>query len=135
MIGIFDGAVTIVHGALLLTPEKRLFMHAGKNYRLKEFLYWTRRDIYVLLLAASLPTFLCQLLDWHWLAIPWVPVALIGTAAGQPAAQRAVQFGRRRRQREAADVGLDRGQVGQFGRRFDGRFGQGCMTAVQGCPV
>lgn len=56
-------------------------MHAGKNYRLKEFLYWTRRETFVLLLAATLPTLLYQLFDWHWLAIPWVPVALIGTAA------------------------------------------------------
>jgi putative membrane protein len=56
-------------------------MHAGKNYRLREFLYWTRRDIALLLVAAVLPVFLFHHLHWKWLAVPWVPVALVGTAA------------------------------------------------------
>jgi len=56
-------------------------MHSGRNYRLKEFLLWTRRDIYWLLLLATIPTILFKLMDWKWMAIPWVPVALIGTAA------------------------------------------------------
>lgn len=56
-------------------------MHTGSHYKLKEFLLWTRRDIYVLVVLATIPTMLFQVLDWHWLAIPWVPVALIGTAA------------------------------------------------------
>jgi putative membrane protein len=56
-------------------------MHAGKNYRLSEFLYWTRRDIALLLVAALLPVFLFHQLQWRWLAVPWVPVALVGTAA------------------------------------------------------
>nr|WP_300980019.1 bestrophin family ion channel [Sediminibacterium sp. Gen4] len=30
---------------------------------------------------ATIPTTLYQLLDWEWLAIPWVPIAMIGTAA------------------------------------------------------
>lgn len=47
----------------------------------KEFLFWTRRDIYRLLILATIPTTLYQLLDWEWLAIPWVPIAMIGTAA------------------------------------------------------
>lgn len=56
-------------------------MHVGKRYQLFEFLLWTRRDIYVLLLLSVLPTFLFQVLGYKWLAIPWVPVALVGTAA------------------------------------------------------
>ena len=56
-------------------------MHAGRRYSLKEFLYWTRRDIYVLIVFAAIPTILFQLLHWKWLALPWVPIALIGTAA------------------------------------------------------
>ena len=56
-------------------------MHAGKRYSLQEFLYWTRRDIYILAVWALIPTVLFQLLHWHWLAIPWVPIALVGTAA------------------------------------------------------
>ncbi|MGJ4789171.1 bestrophin family protein [Leptospira koniambonensis] len=56
-------------------------MHVGKRYHLFEFLLWTRRDIYILLLLSAIPTVLFQVLNYHWLAIPWVPVALVGTAA------------------------------------------------------
>lgn len=56
-------------------------MHAGRRYSLKEFLYWTRRDIYILIAYATVPTALFYFLGWHWLAIPWVPIALVGTAA------------------------------------------------------
>jgi len=56
-------------------------MHTGNHYKIKEFLVWTRRDIYVLIALASVPTVLYQLLDLHWIAIPWVPIAMIGTAA------------------------------------------------------
>ncbi len=56
-------------------------MHAGRRYTFKEFIYWTRRDIYVLSALAITPTLLFHLLNWKWLAIPWVPIALIGTAA------------------------------------------------------
>lgn len=56
-------------------------MHAGRRYSLKEFLYWTRRDIYILIVWATVPTLVFQMAGWKWLAIPWVPIALIGTAA------------------------------------------------------
>ena len=56
-------------------------MHIGNHYKIKEFLFWTRRDIYRLFILATIPTALYQLLDWTWLAIPWVPIAMIGTAA------------------------------------------------------
>lgn len=56
-------------------------MHAGSHYTLKEFLLWTRREIYVLLMLALVPTVLYQCLNWHWLAVPWVPITLVGTAA------------------------------------------------------
>jgi ion channel-forming bestrophin family protein len=56
-------------------------MHAGNQYTLKEFIIWTRRDIYLIFLLSALPTILFAVLKWHWLAIPWVPIAMIGTAA------------------------------------------------------
>lgn len=56
-------------------------MHAGRKYSLTEFILWTRRDIYWLIGLALVPTALYQLLGWTWLAIPWVPIAMIGTAA------------------------------------------------------
>lgn len=56
-------------------------MNISSHYKLRTFLFWTRRSIYWLLLIATLPTVMYQFLDWKWIAIPWVPVALIGTAA------------------------------------------------------
>jgi putative membrane protein len=56
-------------------------MHTGNHYKLGEFIVWTRRDIYMLFFLALIPTLLYQLLGWHWLAVPWVPIALVGTAA------------------------------------------------------
>jgi ion channel-forming bestrophin family protein len=55
-------------------------MHAGKNFTFKEVLMWTRRDIYLLLIISAIPTVAYKLLDWKWLAIPWLPIALVGTA-------------------------------------------------------
>lgn len=56
-------------------------MHTGSHYKISEFLLWTRRDIYVLVILATVPPVLFQVFDFKWIAIPWVPVALIGTAA------------------------------------------------------
>jgi putative membrane protein len=56
-------------------------MHAGRQYSLKEFLIWTRRDISWLVIVSSVPATIYELLGWTWIAIPWVPIALVGTAA------------------------------------------------------
>jgi putative membrane protein len=45
-----------------------------------EVLLWTRRDIYFLLILSSIPALLYHMLGWKWIALPWLPVALIGTA-------------------------------------------------------
>jgi len=55
-------------------------MHAGKRFSLKEVLFWTRRDIFFLLLVSAIPTACYALLGWTWLAVPWLPIALLGTA-------------------------------------------------------
>lgn len=55
-------------------------MHIGSAYKLLEFLMWTRRNIYWLLVIGMVPVALYQILDWKWLAIPWTVVALLGTA-------------------------------------------------------
>jgi ion channel-forming bestrophin family protein len=55
-------------------------MHAGQNYTFREVLYWTRRDIFRLLLITTVPTLCYKLLGWTWLALPWLPIALLGTA-------------------------------------------------------
>ena len=56
-------------------------MNTSSHYKLQHFIPWTRRHIYRMLLLSLLPTALFCFLDWKWLAIPWVPVALLGTAA------------------------------------------------------
>lgn len=56
-------------------------MHTGKRYSLKEFLFWTRRDIYILSAWAIIPAALYNIAGWKWLGIPWLPIALIGTAS------------------------------------------------------
>lgn len=56
-------------------------MHTGSHYKISEFLLWTRRDIYVLIILATIPTVLFQVFELKWIALPWVPVALVGTAA------------------------------------------------------
>lgn len=55
-------------------------MHAGRRFTLREVLYWTRRDIYWFLALAILPTLLYEVVGWKWLTLPWVPIALVGTA-------------------------------------------------------
>jgi putative membrane protein len=55
-------------------------MHAGRRFTLREVLYWTRRDIYWFLFLAIVPTMLYEVVGWKWLTLPWVPIALVGTA-------------------------------------------------------
>ena len=55
-------------------------MHAGKSYKLGEFLFWTRRNIFWLLVLGIIPTALYQLFDLKWLAIPFTIIGLLGTA-------------------------------------------------------
>ncbi len=55
-------------------------MHTGNTYTFKEVLIWTRRDIYMLLVIATIPVVLYKVLGWTWLALPWLPIALLGTA-------------------------------------------------------
>ena len=55
-------------------------MHTGKSYQLFEFLDWTRRDIYVLIVLGVVPAVAYQTGNMKWLGIPWTVVALLGTA-------------------------------------------------------
>lgn len=55
-------------------------MHTGSHYSIKEVLFWTRKDIYFLLLIGAIPVILYHYFHWKWLTIPWLPIALLGTA-------------------------------------------------------
>lgn len=56
-------------------------MHAGRRYKLNELLFWTRREIYRVTILSIVPTVLYEVAGWEWIAIPWQPVAVLGTAA------------------------------------------------------
>ncbi len=56
-------------------------MHTGKRYRLIEVLVWTKRELITMTLIAIMPVVLYAGLGWTWLEIPWVPVAMLGTAS------------------------------------------------------
>ncbi|HEY0505776.1 MAG TPA: bestrophin family ion channel [Lysobacter sp.] len=66
-------------------------MHTGKSYRLPEFLYWTRRTIYVLIVLSVVPVVLYQVAGWKWLAIPWGVVFLLGATVALSAGFKNVQ--------------------------------------------
>jgi ion channel-forming bestrophin family protein len=55
-------------------------MHTGKSYTFSEFLDWTRRDIYVLIVLGVVPVVVYEIGDLRWLGIPWTVVAMLGTA-------------------------------------------------------
>lgn len=55
-------------------------MHSGKNFSFKEVVFWTRRDIYTLFFISAVPTCCYVFLNWKWLAVPWLPIAMLGTA-------------------------------------------------------
>lgn len=56
-------------------------MYTGKSYNTYEFLYWTRRSIFRLILISAVPILFYQWFRLDWLMIPWSVVALVGTAA------------------------------------------------------
>ena len=55
-------------------------MYARSNYSFYDMIRWTRRDLYKFAGIAILPVILYTLLDFKWLHLPWLPIALIGTA-------------------------------------------------------
>lgn len=55
-------------------------MHAGRVYTIKEVALWTSRETMVFIVIAAFPTLLHELAGWTWLSLPWLPIALIGTA-------------------------------------------------------
>lgn len=55
-------------------------MHVGKSYRLSEFVFWTRRQIYLFIALSFVPVFLYDIIGLKWLSFPWTVVALFGTA-------------------------------------------------------
>ncbi len=55
-------------------------MYTKRKYPFLGLIIWTRRYIYKFFLIALIPVILYEVLDWKWLYLPWLPIALIGTA-------------------------------------------------------
>jgi len=55
-------------------------MYTKTRYSLKDMMLWTREDALVFLAISAVPVILYELIGLKWLHLPWLPVALIGTA-------------------------------------------------------
>lgn len=55
-------------------------MHTGKHYTIREVSVWTRRETFLFFIIATIPTVLYAVLGWKWITIPWLPIAMVGTA-------------------------------------------------------
>lgn len=56
-------------------------MYTAKRYRIRDVLHWTSRETALISLIATLPTVLVAGFGLTWLAVPWVPIAMLGTAS------------------------------------------------------
>ena len=55
-------------------------MYTRKKYSFKDVLLWTRWEILTFTIIAAVPAILYQVMELHWLRLPWTAFALIGTA-------------------------------------------------------
>lgn len=55
-------------------------MHSGKKFRLSETLLWTLREIIVFTIVGFIPVFVYSVLGYKNISLPWLPIALVGTA-------------------------------------------------------
>lgn len=72
-------------------------MYIKYKYSVKEVLIWTRQEIALFSVLAIVYTALYELAGWHWMEIPWTPLALVGTAVAFP--ERRSDFNHRSRHR------------------------------------
>jgi putative membrane protein len=55
-------------------------MHTGKKFTFKQVFFWTTRDLLKFIIIATITTPIYYFFRFKWMAIPWLPIALIGTA-------------------------------------------------------
>lgn len=55
-------------------------MYLNRNYPLKSMLFWTWKRIFLFVSLATVPVVLFDCFNWKWLALPWLPLGLVGTA-------------------------------------------------------
>ena len=55
-------------------------MYTKRKYSVKNMVLWTRRETVLLALIALVPVVAYEALDQKWLHLPWLPIAVVGTA-------------------------------------------------------
>ena len=55
-------------------------MYTRKAYKFKDLVWWTRHELCVFVLYSVAVVMAYELGDLKWLRLPWLPVALVGTA-------------------------------------------------------
>ncbi len=55
-------------------------MYTKKNYSVVDMAWWTRHETALLLLIAAIPVIVYEVFDQKWLHLPWLPIAVVGTA-------------------------------------------------------
>jgi putative membrane protein len=55
-------------------------MYTRKNYSVRDMASWTLRDTVLLLFIALIPVVIYQIFGQKWLHLPWLPIAVVGTA-------------------------------------------------------
>lgn len=66
-------------------------MRTGKPYSVAEFVFWTRRTIYVLVALNVVPAVLYRFAGFSWLSIPWGVIFLLGTTVALSAGFKTLQ--------------------------------------------
>jgi putative membrane protein len=55
-------------------------MYTKSKYSAKDMVFWTRHETVLLTLIALVPVVAFEFLDQKWLHLPWLPIAVVGTA-------------------------------------------------------
>ncbi|HVT32384.1 MAG TPA: bestrophin family ion channel [Rhodanobacteraceae bacterium] len=66
-------------------------MLTGRPYTLPEFIVWTRRTIYALVVLSIVPAILYRFAGFTWLTIPWSVLLLLGTTVSLSASFKMLQ--------------------------------------------
>jgi len=55
-------------------------MYTKRSYSLMDMVSWTRQETVLLALIATAPVIAYEVFDQKWLHLPWLPIAVVGTA-------------------------------------------------------
>ena len=55
-------------------------MYTKVKFSVYDMALWTRYETFKFLILALVPVILYDIFDMKWLHLPWLPIALIGTA-------------------------------------------------------